>query len=205
MYAIQQNTASYPLLFLMVLSSDHISPATGLSPTVVIRKPGGAFASPAGAVSEIGNGWYQVAGNATDANTLGPLILHATAATADPSDPPPYQVVAYNPQDPVLGLTGLGVNLTKINGNANAAAQLSDSADVIFTGSVTGSPTATSFADTSLPGVDDQFWNGRIIIFTSGSLRFQATNITAFAFGTKTLTFTQLTRAPLVGDAYVII
>ena len=106
-YQIQQSTTAYPLVFLMVLSSDHITGATGLSPTVTISKSGGAFASPSGAVSELANGWYKVAGSATDTSTLGPLILHATAATADPTDTT-YEVVAYNPQDSVhLGLTSL--------------------------------------------------------------------------------------------------
>ena len=106
-YDVQQSSTAYPLVFLMVLSSDHISPATGLTPTVTISKNGGAFASPAGAVTEIGSGWYQVAGNATDTGTLGPLLLHATAATADPTDAC-YPVVAYAPHDAVhLGLSAI--------------------------------------------------------------------------------------------------
>ena len=72
---VQQSTSSDPLFFFLVLSSDHISPATGKSPTVTISKNGAAFAAPAGAVTEIANGWYQVAGNATDTNTLGDILL----------------------------------------------------------------------------------------------------------------------------------
>lgn len=110
----QLGNTAYPLLFQMVSSSDHISAATGLSLTVTISKNGGSFASPSGAVTEIANGWYQVAGNATDANTLGPLCLHATGAGADPTDSL-FTVVAYNPFDAVrMGLTALP--------NANAAA-----------------------------------------------------------------------------------
>lgn len=106
-YPIQQNQTAQPLEFLMVDSADHVTPKTGLSPTVTISKNGGSFASPSGAVSEIGNGWYKVAGNATDSNTLGPLLLHATGSGADPSDDR-YDVVSYNPQDSVrLGLTAL--------------------------------------------------------------------------------------------------
>lgn len=86
MYDIKQSTTTYPLVFLLVLSSDHISPATGKSPTVTLSKNGAAFASPAGAVTEIGNGWYKVAGNSTDSNTTGPLVLHATEASSDPVD-----------------------------------------------------------------------------------------------------------------------
>src|SRR5262249_47192594 len=96
-----------PLVFLMVDSSDHISGKTGLAPAVTISKAGGGFASPAGAVTEVGNGWYKVAGNATDSNTLGPLLLHGSAAGADPTDDR-FDVVAYDPQSATsLGLSNL--------------------------------------------------------------------------------------------------
>jgi len=86
MYPVQQANTSQVLLFLMTDSVDHISPKTGLSPTVLLSKNGAAFAACAGAVSEVGDGWYKVAANATDAGTLGPLLLHATATGADPQD-----------------------------------------------------------------------------------------------------------------------
>src|SRR5581483_5493550 len=106
-YQIKQSTTAYPLVFFMTDSSDHISPKTGLTTTVTLSKAGGSFASPSGSVSEIGSGWYKVAGNATDSDTLGPLLLHATATGADPTDML-YEVVAYDPQDTVrLGLTSL--------------------------------------------------------------------------------------------------
>lgn len=80
----------------MVQSVDHITGATGLTPTVTLRKLGGSFFTPAGAVSEVGAGWYQVAAASSDADTLGPLLLHATAPTADPRDDE-FLVVDYNP------------------------------------------------------------------------------------------------------------
>ena len=84
LFRSQNNTAT-PLYFLLVSSSDHITGATGKTPTVTILKSGASsFTTPAGAVTEIGNGLYQVAANATDANTLGPLMLHATATGCDP-------------------------------------------------------------------------------------------------------------------------
>lgn len=96
-YEVKQSSTAYPLVFLMVDSTGHIAGKTGLTPTVVIRKAGGSFASPSGAVSEVGNGWYEVAGNATDTNTLGPLVLHASATGADPVDVL-FPVVAVDPQ-----------------------------------------------------------------------------------------------------------
>ena len=106
-YPIKKSTTAQPLVFLMVDSADHVSPKTGLSPTVTLSKAGGSFASPAGAVTEIGSGWYKVAGNATDSGTLGPLLLHATATGADPTDVM-YWVSELDPQDAVrAGLTAL--------------------------------------------------------------------------------------------------
>lgn len=101
-YSIKQSTTAQPLVFLMVDSTDHITGKTLLSPTVTLSKNGGAFASPAGAVTEIGSGWYKVAGNATDSGTLGPLLLHATGTGADPVDAH-FAVVAYDPQTVAVG------------------------------------------------------------------------------------------------------
>jgi hypothetical protein len=105
-YMIQKGSASRELLFLMIDSTDHVSPKAGLGPTVTIRKPGGAFGAPVGAVSEIANGWYKVAGNAGDTDTLGALLLHATAGGADPTDAQ-FEVVAFDPQATDLGILDL--------------------------------------------------------------------------------------------------
>jgi hypothetical protein len=92
----QQSTTNYPIIFLMVDSTDHVSPKTGLTPTVTLSKDGGAFAAAAGAVTEISNGRYALAGNAADRNTLGTLSLHATATGADPVDMD-FMIVAFDP------------------------------------------------------------------------------------------------------------
>lgn len=106
-YLLKISQTAQPLVFLMIDAADHVSPKTGLSPTVTLSKNGGSFASPAGAVTEISNGWYKIAGNATDTGTLGPLLLHATGTGADPTDDR-FDVVAYDPQDAVrLGMTAL--------------------------------------------------------------------------------------------------
>lgn len=139
---LKQSSTAQPLVFLMVDSTDHVSAKTGLSPTVTLSKSGAAFASPAGAVTEIGSGWYKVAGDATDTNALGPLILHATGTGADPVDVL-YSVVAYDPQDVVrLGLSSLP---NVVSGSAGAlitagtgTAQLSTSSGQVLNQSGTG-------------------------------------------------------------------
>ena len=105
---IQQNQSTYPITFgPIILSSDHISNATGKTLTVTISKNGGAFASPSGAIGEVGNGIYEIAANATDSNTLGVLQIYATATGCDPyNDSCP--VVAFNPYSATnLGLSAL--------------------------------------------------------------------------------------------------
>ena len=98
MRILKQASAAQPIPFLLVLAADHITGATGLTPTVLLSKGVAAFAAPAGAVSEVGNGWYKVAGNATDTATLGPLLVHASATGTDPYDAE-FEVVAFDPQD----------------------------------------------------------------------------------------------------------
>ena len=82
----EQNSTSYPILFFMSDTTDHITGLTGLTPIVTLSKNAGAFASAVGAVSEVGNGWYALAGSSDDRDTLGTLILHAEASGADPFD-----------------------------------------------------------------------------------------------------------------------
>lgn len=147
MRALTQNQTAEPLVFMLVSSGDHVSPVTGAAPSVSISKNGGAFGAVSGAVTEIGNGWYKVAGHATDSNTLGPLIVHITAPGCDPSDHL-YQVVAFNPRDSVsLGLTLMPSNVLQISGDSVAA----DNVERWFDGTV-GFGTSTSVITGSLSG-----------------------------------------------------
>lgn len=131
-YALKQSSTQAALLFLLVSATDHITPATGLTPTVTIRKSGGSFASPTGAVTEIANGWYQVAGNATDSATLGPLALHvASSGSNDPCDDMFY-VVAYDPHDAVRqGLTALPNAAAGASGGLPLSVDASGRVDVL--------------------------------------------------------------------------
>ncbi len=86
MLELKQSATDKVIPFLLVVSSNHIDGATGLTPAVEISKNGGAFASPAGAVAEVGHGVYKLTPTSADTNTPGSLFLHASAAGADPSD-----------------------------------------------------------------------------------------------------------------------
>lgn len=94
----QQNSTSYPVLFFMADETDLVTGETGLSPTVTISKNQGAFGAASGSVAEVGGGWYALAGNATDRNTLGELAIHATATGAAAADVK-VDIVSHDPFD----------------------------------------------------------------------------------------------------------
>lgn len=72
--------------FFMVEDTDHITGATGLSITATISKDCAAFGSPVGTITELGDGWYFLALDDSDVDTLGALAFHMTATGADPLD-----------------------------------------------------------------------------------------------------------------------
>jgi hypothetical protein len=107
-----KQSASKVVPFFMVDSSDHISPKTGLSPSVQISKAGGTFAAAGGTVAEIGNGWYRITLSTTDTNTLGSLAFYITATGADPVSFS-IQVVAFDPESSTdLGLSRIDANIS---------------------------------------------------------------------------------------------
>jgi hypothetical protein len=101
------NGDARPVPFFLASAADHVTGLTGATPSVTISRNGAAFAAPSGAVAELGDGWYGLTPAGTDVTSDGVLLLHATAAGADPADVK-CQVVAFSPYDPAtLGLTGL--------------------------------------------------------------------------------------------------
>lgn len=81
--------SAYTVMMKCFLASDHVSPATGKTMAVVLSKAGGAFGNPnAGAsnATEVADGWYKFALDATDTNTVGDLVVRLTAATVDDSE-----------------------------------------------------------------------------------------------------------------------
>lgn len=102
----KQNSTGRPITFLLVSSSDHVTPQTGKSPTVTLSKDGGAFGAASGAISEIASGLYALAGNATDRDTLGELVIRATATGCD-DVMIACVIVATDPFDGNLGLSNL--------------------------------------------------------------------------------------------------
>lgn len=75
---------------------------------------------------------------------------------------------------------------------------------VIEASAVTGTLTTTTMT-TDLTEATDDHYNGRSVVFTSGALTGQATDITDYTGSTKLITMTALTEAPSNGTTFKIV
>jgi hypothetical protein len=78
---IKQSTATFLYVYLVDATDGH-TPETGItSPTITTSKNGGAFSAPSdGTWTELSDGWYKMALDATDTDTLGPLAVNVAAS-----------------------------------------------------------------------------------------------------------------------------
>lgn len=113
---LKQSTARNLMVFLTA-ASDHVTGLTGATLSISISKDGAAFANISPMVTERGNGWYNIALTSVHTDTLGDLVLRATAASADPIDLR-EQVFAALPGDSVV-VSSIAVDA--INASALAA------------------------------------------------------------------------------------
>lgn len=174
----QQNSTAHPNLIYMISSIDHVLPLTGASVTVTLSKDGGSFVPAVGAVSEIGNGWYSLAGNATDRNTLGPLALRATATNADDY----AALITIVPWDPFDG-TRLGL-VSLPNAAAGATGGLDCTVSLGGTASAGGNTSITLTGGVAI----DNYYNHQVVQITGGTGAGQANVIVGYVGSTKVAT-----------------
>lgn len=79
---VKKNTQLAAFPFLMVLTSDHITAATGVTVTATRSIDGGAFGACSNAVAEISNGVYKITLSAADLNG-DTIVLKFTATSCD--------------------------------------------------------------------------------------------------------------------------
>ncbi len=101
-----------------------------------------------------------------------------------------------------------GVNVTQIGGSSTAADKLEEGAEALAIGTVNDAGASTTDFIITLTGdtisaVDD-YYNGRIITFTSGVLLGQSTDILDYTGSTKSVNVTALTSAPANSVQFVI-
>ena len=75
----------------------------------------------------------------------------------------------------------------------------------IVTGAAVAGTLTTTAMTTDLTETTDDHYNGRVIIWTTGALKGQATDITGYTGSTKLLAFTAVTEAPSAADEFIIV
>lgn len=88
---------------------------------------------------------------------------------------------------------------------AAAASKLALSAGTIVTGAAEAGTLSTTQMTTNLTEATSDHFNGRILIWTSGALQYQATDITDYAGASGLLTYTATTEAPSAADTFAIL
>ena len=91
-----------------------------------------------------------------------------------------------------------------INNSTTAAVQLALSANEIESGACEGTP-STTVIQTDLAETQDDIYIGRVVIFTSGNARGEATDITDYTGATGTITVTALANAPASTDTFILL
>lgn len=99
----------------------------------------------------------------------------------------------------------MNADTTAISGSTDAADKAEASFEVIETGAAEAGTLSTTEMTTDLSEATDDHYNGRVIIWTSGVLLRQATNITDYVGATGKLTYSAVTEAPSAADTFVII
>ena len=107
---------------------------------------------------------------------------------------------------PAALVTGrMSSDAVAISGSTDAADKVEAAAETIEVGAATATTLTTTTMSTNLTEATDDHYNGRVIIWTSGVLLRQATDITDYTGATKLLTFTAVTEAPSDTDTFVIV
>lgn len=193
-----------PILFQHRLSSDHMSPATGLTLSVVISKRGGAFAPVGGVLAEVGSGWYDYTPTAGDVVAGGEIVFRSTAPGTDPATfsrvlvPAPSTLSAQNVADAAL----LAPTGTSVAGVPPAGAAGSSQAELVALASgETGIPALTVTAikgDTRLRKIFGRMGN-RILSVTRPAAGTAGTVVTQFGDPDNLAS-----TVPLVTDSTVV-
>jgi len=150
-----------------------------------------------------GNGIYTVTLIATDVDTAGMMVIHTHVAGSRPVAHE-FMVLPETTYDAMVTGAPLPADMTRISGNASAATLMTFSALAIKNFTV-GSGSSTTRIATNLTESASGHWNGRSLLFVSGTLAGQGTSITGYNGSTKELTVNGLTMEPTSGDIAVIV
>ncbi len=131
------------------------------------------------------------------------LDARSSQATADAIEADTQDIQARLPSALVSGK--MDSDTVAISGSAVAADRLEASALTIVSGAAAAGTLSTTQMTTNLTEATDDHYNGRIIIWTSGALKDQASDITDYAGSNFMLTFTAVTEAPVATDTFILV
>ena len=134
-----------------------------------------------------------------------PTKAELDAGFAGLNDPTAAEIVNEWETQSQADPTGFHVNLMEINSLSAPAVRLALSAGQIVVGAAETGTLSTTQMTSDLTEATDDHYIGRTILWTSGALVNQATDITDYEGTNGLLTFTATTEAPSNGDAFIII
>jgi hypothetical protein len=137
-----------------------------------------------------------------------PTSIAAVQTTADAIETDTQDIQSRLPAALVTGR--MSSDAVAISGSTAAADKLEASAETIVVGTVSNAntvPSTTVFAADDITEATADHYIGRIVIWTSGALIYQATDITDYALdtGEGKFTVTAMTEAPANNDTFVIV
>ena len=110
------------------------------------------------------------------------------------------------------GANRLDANVAAVNNSTTGIDKLSAHLPAVLKAIIAAGSTTTSVVLNATTGIDgaapssvDDFYNGCVLIFTSGALAGQRTSISDYTGSTKTLTVVALTGAPAAAVTAVIV
>ncbi len=133
-------------------------------------------------------------------------LLMSALASGFPYDQTVHSLQAIGSRlPPALINNRMVSNVESINDSAEAAQDLRFSAGTIVRGTAVSGTLSTTQMTTDLTETTDNHYKGRILIWTSGALKDQATDVSGYLGATKRFTYTATTEAPAAGDAFVLV
>lgn len=169
---------------------------------------------------EVGLDWANVGGSTTILNLSGTTIKTATdvdtqlgaiddyldteiAAIKAKTDNLPASPAATG--DIPTAATVADAIWDEARSGHTTAGTFGESFDGLEAGQAATGTLSTTQMTTNLTEATDDHYNGRIIVWLTGALKRQATDITDYTGSTKMLTFTAVTEAPANGDRFIIV
>lgn len=202
MRTLNQSTARNVMVF-MTDENDGKTGLTGLTLTCTLSKDGAAFASISPTVTERGNGWYNVALTSSHTDTIGDLVLRATATGADSAEVamtvlvhPASALVAYDPptkaeMDAAIAAAGTGARTVTIT--VNDGSTVLQAATVRLSQGAESYQQTTNVSGVATFNVDDATWT---VAITKAGYSFAGASLVVDGTEAQTYSMTEVAVTP---------